>query len=154
MEISNIDNCDSSCESHSSFVPLMRRFAELFFHSLTRVVRPRIKKKRLCDSISACVLSFLRLTYGLTARRQELRDIGKQYALRGYPVISLVTGGKQFRSDKLTSFNYKINPSPRHPRVRNFSKIINISCIFILAFIMSFTICRKMCVSIQILDNI
>lgn len=61
-----------SHESRSSFVPSMRRFAELFLHSLTRVVRPRIKKKRLCDSTSARVLSFLRLTYrglnGKTAR--------------------------------------------------------------------------------------
>lgn len=45
--------------------PLCRVCFFFLFSSLidSCAVRPRIKKKRLCDSTSARVLSFLRLTY-------------------------------------------------------------------------------------------
>lgn len=63
-----------SCCVIRACVPSMRRFAESFFlHSLTRVVRPRIKKKRSCDSTSARVSFFSPFDVWdvLTARRQE-----------------------------------------------------------------------------------
>lgn len=72
-----------------------------FLHSLTRVVRPRIKKKRLCDSTSARVLSFLRLTYGLNGKTaRNIREYRcKRCALRRLFLQYLSRDRRQTNSD-------------------------------------------------------
>lgn len=92
--------------------PQCAAFAELFLHSLTRVVRPRIKKKRIMRFHKrACTFFSPFDVWGvLTARRQEYPGYPGE---RCAPLSCDISrrGRKRFRSVQVTGFNYKDQPA-------------------------------------------